>query len=171
MGMVLGGVGSVRLAPRNVRGGEVCFFGASENGVSHQGVPVIFPLDNARGLLPLIRQHGSAVVSLKGTLWPLPSELSPIKFDQSVPKFYLFAEHVRISQAPPTGHPLVTVSVVYNSNHRYSGDFPSITFNDKTFNPQKQWCFASFNPAKEGDELPRTIEFIRGYTERNTAFV
>jgi hypothetical protein len=34
--MVLGGVGCVRLAPRFIRGGEVCFLGATSNGIGYR---------------------------------------------------------------------------------------------------------------------------------------
>jgi hypothetical protein len=159
--MVLGGVGSVRLAPRFVRGGEVSFHCASSNGISHQGVPIIAPLDSSYNILQKIKTNGLWSGSLSGTLWPLPIDKSPLIFDRGIPKYYLFAERFEIGNTP-ISEPLVTIAITYSSTYN---DNSRIVAGMK-LNPRKNWCFASFNPAEGISALQETVEWLKYYALR-----
>lgn len=157
--MVLGGVGSVRLAPRIVRGGEVCFFGASSNAISHQGIPVVVPLDEGRPVLQEIQSKGCVSVDLTGTLWPLPAERSPVKFDRGIPKYYLFAESVDRQTIGGDNEPLVTVAITFSSDH--NGQW--LPIDELKVNPTKNWSFASFNPAHGHQALGEAVDWLKEY--------
>jgi len=161
--MVLGGVGCVRLAPRTIRDGEVCFFGATSNGIGHQGIPVIVPLDAARQMYRRIKFVGFFDGNITGTLWPLPLDKSPLKFDRKVPKYYLFAERIR-ENGRRRSNPLVTVAITFSSS--YEGETKRIRSID--INQSKNWSFASFNPTDGLPALRQTVKWLEGYAVRHT---
>jgi hypothetical protein len=163
--MVLGGVGSVRLAPRFIRGGEVCFFCATSNGISHQGIPVIVPIDEGREILKDIKANGAWAGSLTGTLWPLPVERSPIAFDREIPKYYLFAERLERTGLI-NSDPLVTVAITYGSTYREGR--PELVGGIQ-INPSKNWSFASFNPSEGTTALKRAVDWLKQYAVRRTS--
>jgi hypothetical protein len=160
--MILAGIGSVRLAPRTVRGGDVCFFSASANGISHEGVPIVIPIDLCRPLLRQIRQDGSCIASVTGTLWPLPVDKSPISFDRGVPKYVLFSEEIKVEAIGPHQEPLVTVAITYSST--YEGI--EVPLGEISVSPEKNWSFASFSPAKGADALKSAVLWLESYASR-----
>ncbi len=162
--MVLGGVGSVRLAPRFVRGGEVCFFGATSNGISHQGLPVITPIDEARHVLEAIRSDGAWAGSVSGTLWPLPVDYSPLSFDRRIPKYYLFADRLQCD-GTTNSEPLVTVAITYGSTY---GEGTPESVGGIAINPVKNWSFASFNPSEGEAALDEAVDWLGKYAVRHT---
>lgn len=161
--MVLGGVGSVRLAPRFIRGGEVSFFCATSNGVSHQGIPVIIPIDSSRSIRQRINTSGSYSGSLTGTLWALPVEQSPLIFNRGIPKYYLFAERFRSDDAAKS-EALVTIAITYSSS--YEGSTQTIGGID--INPSKNWSFASFDPSKGTAALQEAVKWLKNYADRHS---
>ncbi len=162
--MVLGGVGSVRLSPRFVRGGEVCFFAASANGISHQGIPVVVPIETGQRILRKLKDHGSISGSITGTLWPLPLDQSPLRFDRGIPKYYLFSEEI-ISRDSSQSKPLVTVAITYSST--YEGSPESV--GEFKVNRSKNWSFASFDPSQGRDALQETIVWLKKYAIRHSS--
>lgn len=158
---VLGGVGSVRLAPRSIRGGQVCFYCATSNGISHQGIPVIIPLDSSRTILQQIKTKGSSSGSLTGTLWPLPVEQSPLTFHRGIPKYYLFAEDFK-PESVVLSESLVTVAITYSSS--YSGVTQPV--GEIGINPSKNWSFASFDPSGGSAALKEAVDWLKNYADR-----
>ncbi len=165
MEMVLGGVGSVRLAPRDVSLGTVCFFGASSTGVSHQGIPIICPIQEGKSALQAIRRTGGVVASITGTLWPLPLEKSPIKFDRGIAKYFLFAEKISIKGPSDPSQLLVAVNITYNSNYDYGNE---VNLGNIKFKSGKNWSFASFNPSDEARTLGKAVKWLEKYTIRHS---
>ena len=163
--MVLGGVGSIRLAPRFVRGGEVCFLGATSNGVSHEGIPIVLPIDVASKLLSEVHKFGGGVCNLRGTVWPLPVGDSPIVFDRRIPRLYLFSEEVEVLEPTKRGDSLVTVAVTYSST--YEGEFDEVS--GLRINCSKHWTFSSFDPSDEINQLSDTVDWLRQYAVRHTS--
>ena len=164
--MVLGGVGSVRLAPRDIRGGEVCFFGATSNGVSHCGIPLVTPIEVGRKLLKRIEKTGGCTASISGSLWPLPLGASPIKFDRGIPKYFLFAESVT-DIGEPKSNPLVTVAIAFNSSYPNYGPDDMQTVGSLRLSPRKHWSFASFNPASDRQTLNSAVVWLTNYAKRH----
>lgn len=160
--MVLGGIGSVRLAPRTVRGGDVCFWGASSNGISHQGIPLIVPIDIAQKAKRQMRLRKTFSATLKGTLWPLPTEMSPIKFDKGMPKYYLFVDGIE-NIKESSDKMLTSIAITYSSK-----DYQLMKTQIGSINtsPIKSWCFASFNPNTGIDGLRDSVEWMSQYVSR-----
>jgi hypothetical protein len=164
MGMVLGGVGSVRLAPRSLRSGDVCFLCASSNGVSHEGIGLVCPLDETRRLQQVLSRKGSIAVSLDGTMSALPLGVSPLIFDRFVPKYYIFVHKIKVIGDINT-KPLVTVAITFNSSDSWR---TKADLGDIKFDASKNWSFASFDPRHENDELPEVVEWLKKYTVRHS---
>lgn len=149
--MILGGVGSVRLAPRSIRSGEVTYFGATSNGISHQGIPVIAPSYECINILRAIKAYGGVVCNIVGSLWPLPLQDSPLKFARGIPKYYLFADQIKVVNRSRSSDLLVSVSITY-VDRRYVRD--------------SQWSFASFNPANGEKGLHASVDWLKEYVLR-----
>lgn len=166
LGMVLGGVGSVRLAPRDVPGGKACFFGATFSGISHEGIPVVVPIEHGKQLLQSIRSQGSCFGSVSGTLWPLPVEHSPIKFDRGIPKYYMFSDNIKIYSANQNHKCNVTISITFDSETCGV----SIPLGDFRFRSQKSWCFASFDPSDGIAGIEKCISWMKSYVYRHCKY-
>lgn len=161
--MVLGGVGSVRLAPRHIRGGEICFFGATSNGISHCGIPLITPIDVGKKILKYITKVGACTASITGSIWPLPLGASPITFDRGIPKYFFFVESFDNISEPKTS-PLVSVAIAFNST--YSSDRNETkTFGKFNLSSNKHWSFASFNPTYGFQALNSAVDWLKKYID------
>ena len=70
--LILGGVGSVRLAAKRINGELLYFLGASSNGVSHQGLPVALPEFEYQKIIQAIKESGGCLTNIAGSLRLLP---------------------------------------------------------------------------------------------------
>lgn len=146
--MVLGGIGSVRLKHRRIEGRELYFLGASENGISHQGIPLILERDLAEDLLDDIASTGGSVCQLRGQVSVLDDSISLISYDTGIPKYAISVERVTMIRSLTASDLLVTVAVMYPSYRSYN---PRDTQGGFAYQGErnlftKSWTFCSFSP-------------------------
>lgn len=147
MNMVLGGVGSLRLAPRQMGAKEMYTFGATSNGISHQGVPILLSEDEAQRVLPHIRSSGGCRANISGYIKVIQKDSLPLNYDVEVPKYLIFVDRLEVLGSAQGL--LVTVAISFGS--------PSTP-------NRKFWSFCSFNPATQSPK--DAADWLRAYAER-----
>jgi len=151
MGMVLGGYGSLRLAPKNVNGEEIFILCASSSAVSHEGIPLLLRKPEYQKIISVIKESKIPEVSLIGQLKVLPEEKSLIKlrYDQNVPKYCLEVLDLEMTNTSNEG--MVSIAVTYASSMEdYHNNF--------------SYSFCSFPPTSIG--LKQGVDWLRDYAER-----
>jgi hypothetical protein len=99
--MLNGGVGCVRLKPKEVSGERVWFMGASSSGFAHQGIPVALPDGLYERAIERIAKDGFCLCDLTGRLTHIPDDLDPL-YEQLVrlPQLYLLVEQLEFLPMP-----------------------------------------------------------------------
>jgi hypothetical protein len=108
--MVQGGIGAVRLRPRQI-GGELHYFmTASSNGVCHEGFPVLIPRRFFGRLKQRILGEGAAPVTLSGEMRYIPNDiLTFLGRDREIPLLYLHVDEIQ--QLPKPRSEITTYKV------------------------------------------------------------
>jgi hypothetical protein len=140
--MLDGGVGTIRLRPIKIENRDFYLMSASSNGVAHEGFPVALPSDLYNHYIDEIKDRGSLVRSLIGTLKFIPDRLITLYTDyREVPQLYLQVEDVR-QTAFPKSHSMeeLRVSVAVSFSSEFEG-FPKVYASYVTFDPSDRRSF------------------------------
>jgi hypothetical protein len=121
--MLEGGVGAVRLRPRQLQGGkEYYFMTASSNGICHEGFPVVLPRQFYGQVKEKIREYGAAPAIIRGEMRYIPKNGVSI-FDnrRDIPALYLHVDDLRVLPQPRTEVTRFRVSatVMFSVHHNY----------------------------------------------------
>jgi len=156
IGMIKGGYGSLRVAPKVANKELQYILGASSSGVSHEGIPITLKEHQYTQIISAIKEGRVPLVNLVGRIMILPSELSPIKlvFDREVPKYYLDVEAITVRGYGPTGSALISVAITYGSR----ADFGRA----RSFS----YSFCSFMPSGKNEELKSAVVWLKDYAVR-----
>lgn len=139
--MIKGGVGNVRLKPRNIEGRMSYFMTASSTNVCHEGFPVLVPQDIYSALISEIRERGVTTRTIEGEMRFLPAEMEGLfRNYRDVPQFYLNVEEVSKSQRPRSG-------VINNLIVSVAVSFHGIFRNKEGI----YWTYVNFNPSDPED--------------------
>jgi hypothetical protein len=157
--MILGGVGSVRLANKALADGRYAVMGASKEGISHEGIPIFVREEHAVEIKKQVAEDGSRICDIAGTIRYIPKQLSIFQYDKHLSRAAVFVEDLTI-RSTPIRDPIVTVAIAYSNG---SPDFLSSLGNTSI---QKAWCFASFAP--NPDALYQAIDWMKDYALRHT---
>lgn len=159
--MVLGGIGSVRLAAKSINSKVFYFLGASSTGVSHQGVPVAMSESQYHEVMPLISEHGGCLVNLVGSLQVLPTLVHYVRYDNGIPKYCFYVEDVKVNRVSLETELLTSISIMFPSDYsqnEFLGD-GLIT------NLIKSWSFCSFRPTSL-ERLKSAVNWLQDYVNR-----
>jgi hypothetical protein len=138
--MVRGGVGTVRLRPRQIDGEPHYFMTASSNGVCHEGFPILVPRRFYGLLKPRMLHDGAVPVTLSGEMRYVPQDTVTFTGqNREVPLLYLHVDDLEILPAPRSGVTgyLITVAVTFVG--RFEGREGAYV------------TFASFDPARSAE--------------------
>jgi hypothetical protein len=149
--MMLGGVGSFRLGPRELNGKGYYFLGASSTGISHEGIPIALDELKYHQVIQKIKMYGGYKVTLVGTLQLLPLDMSPIQYDRDIPKYYLVLDDIEDAYPSPRLAVFATVAIAF----QLSQDIR-----------RQGWSFCAFpiDPLDSG--LHRAVDWLKDYARR-----
>lgn len=155
-GMVQGGYGSLRVAPKFINKELQHIICASSTGVSHEGLAITLKQNHYSRVMDELLSGNVPVASVKGRLMILPNELSPVKlkFDRDIPKFYLDIEELDIVGIVPARDANISVAVTFAKRKDY---FRSSTFS---------YSFCSFSPINRNEELKEAVMWLQDYAVR-----
>ena len=145
-GMILGGVGSLRLDQHDFDGQRSCLMGANSSGHCDTGIPVLLSgirLDQARERLALAR--GAVRCDLTGHLRPIPDSASLYKHGSPLVSAFLQVEDADYSHYEDVPPPRVRASL-------------AIMFGDDL--AWQHYSFATFQPGSR-PSLDRAVEWLR----------
>lgn len=157
--MILGGVGSIRLASKVFHEGRYVLLGASSTGASHEGVPICVPEEIADEIRDRLADRKAALSDVTGVVRYLPKSLSVFQYDSKIPRIALFADNVHVAVKTPQSS-LVTIAIAYSTER---SEYLS------TVGPsslEKQWCYASFDPTDRARSMEDAIDWMKGFTTR-----
>ena len=152
MNMVQGGIGSLRLQPKSINNERMFLFGASSNGVCHEGVPILLPQSLYEKIISQIKDDCGMNCKLTGRLQILPTETTPIRYDRSISKYCLLVEDISNIKRSEPNDILVSVAITY------SGSLRELR--------HKEWSFVSFTPDNKDQELIYSVEWLHDYARR-----
>ncbi|MCC6189546.1 MAG: hypothetical protein IT318_10945 [Anaerolineales bacterium] len=149
--MVEGGVGAVRLRPRQVAGEPHYFMTASSSGVCHEGFPVLVPRRFYGPLKARMNAEGAAPVTLSGEMRYIDGETPAFfKSRRDFPGLYLHVDQVEALAAPRAGVTRYLISVAAAFLGAFQGqDGQYVTF-------------CSFDPATAG-EVERATQWMEQF--------
>lgn len=150
--MVFGGIGTLRLVPKIISGTEYYFLGASSSGVCHEGIPLILSETIYHNIINQVKENSGLIGDITARLKILPSEISSIKYDRSVPKYCLFVEDIKNIIACSPENIFVSTAITYSGNFKHLGE--------------KSWSFISFNPDSKETQLKSSVEWLYDYAKR-----
>jgi hypothetical protein len=138
--MIRGGIGAVRLRPREIAGEPHYFMTASSNGTCHEGFPVLVPRRFYGPLKARILDEGAAPVTLSGEMRYIPKDtLTFFEQHREIPLLYLHVDDLRVLEKPRAEVTSYLISVAVS----FAGEFEGQQGLYATF--------ASFDPAKRDD--------------------
>jgi hypothetical protein len=146
VGMVMGGVGSLRMAEHDFSGQRSCLLGASSSGHCDTGIPVLFSgdrWDQARERLA--RARCALRYDLVGRLRPIPDGASLYKHGTPLVSAFLQVEEDDFSRYEDAPLPQIRSSF-------------AIMFGDKL--AWEHYSFATFKPGSR-TSLQRAVEWLR----------
>jgi hypothetical protein len=146
--MVQGGIGTVRLRPRQIDGEPHYFMTASSNGVCHEGFPILVPRRFYGSLKPGMLRDGAVPVTLSGEMRYVSKDAVTFTGQsREVPLLYLHVDELEVLPAPRSEvtEYLVTVAVTFVG--RFEGREGAYV------------TFASFDPAQPA-ELKSAIDWL-----------
>ena len=145
-GMILGGVGSLRLDQHDFEGQPSRLLGASSSGTCDTGIPVLFSgirLDQARE--GLASAHGAVLCDIAGHLRPIPDSASLYKHGSPSISAFLQVEAIDLSRYEDAPPPWVRASL-------------AIMFGDDL--AWQYYSFATFLPGSR-PSMDRAVEWLR----------
>jgi hypothetical protein len=152
--MVRGGIGAVRLRPRQIAGEEHYFMTASSTGVCHEGFPVLVPRRFYGSLKRRILSEGAVPVTLSGEMRYVPDEaVSFFGGRREIPLLYLHVDELEILRAPRSEVSAYLVSVAVTFIGQFQGHEGAYV------------TFASFDPARPGARRSATAWLEELYVE------
>jgi hypothetical protein len=171
-GMVLGGIGSLRIGEKLIDNVPTHFLGASSSGISHQGIPVAMNTVQYRNTIEPIKTHGGCIANLTGSLRLLPTSLSIIQYNREVPKFCFFVKDLELLAPSSQNDLLTSVAIMFPSGNPtdYNEKNPLYHKDGYTTSMIKMWSFCSFNPSKRGD-LTSAVNWLKDYAARHSRLV
>jgi hypothetical protein len=146
--MFLGGVGSVRLGARRFDSETIYLLGASSNGSSHQGIPVMVPDREYQKVISHL-QKGGCLANMEGYLRVFSVNEALIQYDRQIPKYAIFIENINVIK--PSQSLLVSVGVTYALHDSHRGT-------------NKSWSFCSFDPTR--DDVSSAAQWLEEYALR-----
>lgn len=101
LSMLRGGIGAVRLRPRQVAGEPHYFMTASSSAICHEGFPVLIPRRFYAQVKPRLLTEGAVPVNLSGEMRYLAEDL-PSFFEghREIPTLYLHIDDLTVLPAP-----------------------------------------------------------------------
>jgi hypothetical protein len=131
--MLEGGLGCIRLLPKNTETGPRRFVSASSNFSAHEGVPVAISETDYAKYIDYIANYGVLPCNLMGRLKFLPEPLLSltVSYYVGVPRMYLSVDEVRPARTSvdvQEKRPLVSVAVMFESTIRGSVSAAYISF-------------------------------------------
>jgi hypothetical protein len=150
--MMLGGVGSLRFAPKRIGGNDVFVLGASSSGVSHEGIPLTCEQDIYRHVAQNLKQAGGVRCNVHGYMRHLPNEISKLTFSQEVEKYCIHMIDIDVQDVARHGDLLCTAQILFPSTYpTYSGNDSDEYFEGDGYKTRlvKSWSFASFRPGHD----------------------
>jgi hypothetical protein len=165
MNMVLGGVGSVRLASIPAPGERTHFLGASSTGVSHEGIPLCVGRDLYLEMIPFLKENGACDCTIVGTIELVPETVEGLDYGVGIPRFVVDVRDVTILRPARAEKTRVSLSVLYIGAVR---EYETSRKESRDVG----WTFASFDPCgRDSDqELKDTVDWLRGYAAQHSAF-
>lgn len=170
--MVLGGVGSVRLAAKYIDSKIFYFLCASSTGISHQGIPLAMSESQYREVIPLINEHGGCLVNLVGSLQIFPSLINHVNYDVGISKYCFYVEDVEIKRVSLETELLTSIAIMFPSHYPTWGDeITSRKFlgQELTTDLIKSWSFCSFRPTSPRN-LKSAVDWLHDYVCRYTSY-
>jgi|GEM_PF-2878076 hypothetical protein len=163
--LVLGGVGSVRLLPREFLSNRIYFLSASSSGVCHQGIPIITHESEYRKVINDIVDTGGCVANIEGKIVESDRSGELVKCERSVPRYSFFAETISPIRKSKPNELLTTVAIMFPSGY-HSAKGTEIEYNGYKTRLKKSWTFYSFRPAKRQRNLETAVDWLIDYAER-----
>jgi hypothetical protein len=119
--MLRGGIGAIRLKPRQVSSSEDWFMCASSNGIAHEGFPLVMPAELYEDCVDEIADRHICRRTVIGKLQFMPEPLVRLYEDYAgVPQLYLKVEElrpIRNANANKIEELAVTVGVSFRSSY------------------------------------------------------
>jgi hypothetical protein len=162
LGMVLGGVGSVRFASKLLDVGRQHFLGATQSGVCDEGVPVCVEPTMYQDVIPLIKAHGSCECDIVAKAMFLPRGFQGIRYEPGIPRQVLLAEDIRVAQRAPLTPVRAAAAIAFEGACRdYEREYRS--------GNRCGWSFAYFDPRSNSPEpLSEAVEWLQEYVCRHS---
>ena len=155
--MLEGGLGCVRLLPKQTENGILWFMSASSTQAAHEGVPIALSESDYRTCIGYITDYGAMPCDLTGKLKFLPKPLLSLYGDYTdVPGLYLLVEEVKPARSPrklTVAHPTVSVAVTFGVDRSHVSA-----------------AYVSFVPGNYGS-IELALEWLDRYIDRNDGFV
>lgn len=159
--MVLGGIGSVRLGSDTIgRNTNRYYMCATSSGASHEGIPLILDGRLYSTIIDEVKSKGYCKGELTGTIQILQTEKSIITYDREVPKYCLVVDDIK-KWNDTADDILVTIAVAFQCE-----DDRDYGFNRNTEKTEFKWTFCTFEPNRGDDNLIKSVDWLRDYTER-----
>lgn len=113
--MVKGGLGSLRVGPKQIMGSLKYIMCASSIGISHEGIVVLLEKEFYEKLIEEIKAGRNPTVNLVGRVMLIPKELSLINFEyhRDVPKYYIDVEECELLPNKKPNQGVVSVAITY----------------------------------------------------------
>lgn len=148
--MLKGGIGAVRLRPRNIDREPHYFMTASSNGICHEGFPVLIPRRFYGPLKARILDEGAVPVTVGGEMRYVPeTAVSFFPERRSMPLLYLHVDELQVLPKPRQRVTTYLINVVAS----FIGDFEGRRGSYATF--------AAFDPAQRSS-LSEAISWLEG---------
>jgi len=156
MGMVQGGYGCLRVAPKNTQWGLQYILCASSSGIGHEGIAIVLNQVHYEKVISQLKEGKVPIAKIVGRIMVLSKELSLIKLEyyREVPKFYLQVEELEISSVESSDNALVSVAITYTIKEEF--------FNGSSFS----YSFCSFSPTKKNKDLKEAVNWLQEYAQR-----
>jgi internalin A len=171
--MMLGGIGSLRFAPKRVGNDDIFVLGASSSGVSHEGIPVTCEGDIYRHVAQNIKQTGGVQCNVHGYMRHLPNEISKLRFSQNVEKYCMHITDIDAQAVATQSDLLCTAQILFPSGYpTYREDDSDEYFEGDGYETRlvKSWSFASFRPGhdigKDMISLSQAATWLEEYVGR-----
>jgi hypothetical protein len=164
LNMVLGGVGSVRLAARERPQGKIHFLGASDDGVSHEGIPILVDSDLYDVVAPRLKEDGACSCDITGKIEVLPADIREVNYDVGVPRYAVKAEEIGLEDKIPR-EARVSLNIVYSGAAR---EYETKSRSDNALG----WSFVTFSPLLKSyrgkRELNDAVQWLQDYARRHS---
>ncbi|HWS98747.1 MAG TPA: hypothetical protein VN256_00650 [Pyrinomonadaceae bacterium] len=171
-GMVLGGVGCIRLLSKEYGSDLIYFLCASSTGIAHQGIPLAVTEGAYREAIQSIKEYGGCVANIVGTIRALPILFATLEYDTEIPKYCIFVDSksdLEIKRDSQSDELLATVAVTFSRPSQYRGEFQEEE-KYRGIVTTKAWSFASFKPSFDEGSLREAVDWMKDYAIRHSGF-